>query len=206
VFDRKVRANRPVGTGDLRRVLVRTMIFIACLIALAAAVGLPFGLHEFGGLDWSRLSDIGQSYGILAALLAAPSLGLVAFSVLMQTRQARAMQEHNARLLHLELVRLVIDDPRLQMSRIKSRRETRRQQHANLWMMLWRTLYRVGSMNENELRLTVRQELFGQHTDKAFGCRFWERTREAYRASANSRRERRFHDIVDDEYTKAAQA
>jgi hypothetical protein len=169
------------------------------VVALVAVTLLPFALHRFGGVGWSKLSDVGQAYGALAAVLTALSLGALAISVLLQARDARTAQEHGARMLHFELVRMVINDPHLSIWHTASK-ETRRQQYSNLWVMLWKTLYRLGDMSENDLRFTVQRELFGGEADIGFGHRFWVRSREAYFTNTRGRRERRFYTIMEEEY------
>jgi hypothetical protein len=188
---------------DLRRLSGRVAITAGCMAALIAVTLLPLALHRFGRVGWSKLSDIGQAYGALAAVLTALSLGALAVSVLLQARDARTTQEHGARMLHFELVRMAINDRHLGMWRTATKRETRRQQYANLWVMLWKTLYRLGDMSDDDLRLTVQRELFGNEADVEFGHRFWERTREAYFTNIRGRRERRFYTIMEDEYRKS---
>jgi hypothetical protein len=192
----------PSPRRDLRRFGTRAAIAAGCLVALVLVTLFPLALRELGGMSWSRLSDIGQAYGALAAALTALTLGAVAVSVLLQARDARIAQEHGTRMLHLELVQMLIEDPRLGVGRLASKRETRRQRYVNLWLMLWKTMYRLGDMTENDLRLTLRRELFSNSPD-TFGQRFWQRSREAFRTNIKGRREQRFFAIVDDEYQRS---
>jgi hypothetical protein len=80
--------------------------------------------------------------------------------------------------------------------------ETRRQRYFNLWLMLWKTMYRLGDMTEEDLRLTLRRDLFPAGPD-AFGQRLWQRSRDAYLTNVRGRRAQRFFEIVDDEYRKS---
>ena len=195
----------PPARRDFRRFGTRAAITTGCFAALVLVTLFPLALRRLGGMSWSRLSDIGQAYGALAAALTALTLGAVAVSVLLQARDARTAQEHGTRMLHLELVQMVIDDPRLGIWELASRRETRRQRYVNLWLMLWKTMYRLGDMSENDLRLTLRRELFTDSPD-AFGQRFWQRSREAYLTNIRGRREQRFFDIAEDEYRRSVEA
>src|SRR2546430_9173902 len=84
----------------------------AVVIALAAVALSPFllGALDRFGVDWTRLSEIGQTYGAVSAVLSALALGAVAISVAIQARQARADQIQAVRGFHLDLVRLQLDD------------------------------------------------------------------------------------------------
>lgn len=194
---------RATWTG-LRSLSVRSAIAAVCLIALTATSLLPPALHAIAGMSWSRLSEIGQAYGTLAAALTALTLGMLAVSIFLQARDARIAQEHGTRTLHLELVQMAIDDPRLGLWSLSSKTETRRQRYFNLWLMLWKTMYRLGDMTEGDLRLTLRRDLFPARSD-AFGQRMWQRSREAYLTNVRGRREQRFFDIVDDEYRRSVE-
>lgn len=179
----------------------RTAIVVGCAVAVTGFMIFPLILHQLGGTSWSRLGDIGQAYGTLAAILTGLSLVAVAVSVSLQARDARTNHEHGARMLHLELVRMALNDPDLfrppgEPWHSLPDTEIRRQLFTNLWVMLWRTFYRLNYMSESALRIAVSEQLFGDH----FGRRFWERSRGQQIAGARGRRERKFYRIIDDEY------
>src|SRR3954452_12211850 len=97
----------------IRRLSVGVTIGAIGAVFLMGTAVVPLALHIFADISWSELSDVGQAYGGLAAILATLSLGAVAISVFLQARETRTAQEHGARLLHLELVRMSLDDPTL---------------------------------------------------------------------------------------------
>jgi hypothetical protein len=63
------------------------------------------------GLDWNRLSDIGQAFGGVSAVLSALAFCAIAASLLLQWRQLRMTTVIAARERHFDLVRLAVDDP-----------------------------------------------------------------------------------------------
>lgn len=187
----------------LRRLSIGVAIGTIGVALLIATATIPLVLHTFADISWSELSDIGQAYGGFAATLATLSLSALAISVFLQARDTRTAQEHGARLLHLELVRMSLEDPTLlgkfgRWSRELPEDEIRYHVNQNLWLMLWRTLHRLGYIGERELRLTLASELF----DNTLGRRFWMRSREIQLASIQNHRDRRFYDIVEDEFQK----
>src|SRR2546430_12427958 len=90
----------------------RLLLGAAVAVTVAAVVLSPFLLGALGGfgVNWTRLSEIGQTYGAVSAVLSALALGAVAMSVSIQARQARAEQIQAVRGFHLDLVRLQLDD------------------------------------------------------------------------------------------------
>ena len=66
-----------------------------------------------GGVDWAKLSNIGQTYGAASAVLSALAVGGVAISLFLQANQGRANQVQMVREYQRELVRMLLDDPDL---------------------------------------------------------------------------------------------
>ena len=67
---------------------------IACiiLISLTLVTLSPFALRVIiflPGINWVKLSNVGQTYGAVSALVAALALAGVAISIAMQAREAR---------------------------------------------------------------------------------------------------------------------
>src|SRR2546421_11244030 len=74
----------------------RLPLVAAVAVAVAAVVLSPFLLGALGGfgVNWTRLSEIGQTYGAGSAVLSALALGAGAMSVTIQARQGRAGPIH----------------------------------------------------------------------------------------------------------------
>ncbi len=74
---------RPAGIGLL-------VVFIASLLTL----GSPFALDAISAIriDWARASDVGQSYGLLSAILSGAALIGIVVSLSWQRKQTSIAQ------------------------------------------------------------------------------------------------------------------
>jgi uncharacterized membrane protein len=75
-------------------------LFVTILLLVIITVGLvvasPMALRAFDHgrqVDWSRLSDIGQTYGAVSAIVAAVALLGVTVSLVIQGREAKAARQ-----------------------------------------------------------------------------------------------------------------
>ncbi len=62
-------------------------------------------------MNWTRLSDVGQTYGAISAIVSAVALGGVAAALFFQARQAKAERIQAVRGFHRELIQMTIDEP-----------------------------------------------------------------------------------------------
>ena len=107
------RTSAPTRRGlvNMREGRPRNIIISFLVIALTAFVlGLillsPLLLRQIatlGGVDWTKLSDIGQTYGAASAILSALAVGGVAISLFLQANQGRANQVQMIREYQREL-------------------------------------------------------------------------------------------------------
>jgi hypothetical protein len=191
-----------------RQIAILTSLFAAGIVGLSLVLLSPLGLRQLStihGLNWARLSEVGQAYGATAAILSALALIGVTAALFVQARDARTSQEHTARSFHLELTRLAMENSDLRpVTGLKDSdpSEDRRRMYANLWLTYWRSMYRLGSLNEKELRQGLSDETFSCIA----GRQLWKAARLDYLDSATDRRTREFCRIVDDEYRKAIQS
>src|SRR4051794_23078917 len=90
-------------------------------------------------LDRGRLSDVGQAYGGVSAVLSALAFCAIAASLLLQFQQTRSASIAAARERHFELVRLAIDDPDLLFLAERRRLgdDARLVARSNLWVAHW---------------------------------------------------------------------
>lgn len=115
-------------------------------------------------LNWALLSNIGQSYGAISAVLSGLALCGIAISVTMQWRQSQLSQEAAARDRHLELVKIVLENPELGGKRRERYRDDAQFRVAmmnNLWVTSWETLWRIGDLGDQSLRSACR-EMFSE--------------------------------------------
>jgi len=173
---------------------------------LSLVVLSPFGLSalaKVGERDWQRLSEIGQTYGAVSALLAALALGGVAVSINQQRQAAQVDREHVFRAVNLELTRMMLEHPDLMGSYAstigaRSVSEQRLNLYCNQQVLALEMGFEIGALNEPYLVETAR-ELFGSPTSRDW----WARVRDAKRATAMSGRQHRVLDILDDEWARA---
>jgi hypothetical protein len=191
-------------------------ISMAVLTATAGVLGLvllsPLLMRQLGtlwGLDWARLSNIGQTYGAASAILSALALGAVAVSLLVQARQTKVQQIQAVRGFHLELLRMTLDDPTVYMpcwgwnsDMPEVARE--RQQIFTIMMMNYEAMgYAVGVISELSLRGVFLADMFQSEV----GRQYWNHARSVWTLElSESRQGRRFVQIVEDEYNRAVAA
>ncbi len=191
----------------------KAMISMAVLAATAGVLGLvllsPLLMRQLGtlwGLDWARLSNIGQTYGAASAILSALALGAVAVSLLVQARQTKVQQIQAVRGFHLELLRMTLDDPAVYIPcwgwNLDMPEEAReRQQIFMIMMMNYEAMgYAIGVVSESSLRGSFLADMFQSEV----GRQYWNHARSAWTLDlSESRRGRRFVQIVEDEYNRA---
>src|SRR5262249_35576449 len=114
--------SNPTATDDSftwrRPIFRRAVIYLAVLFAVIGVLSLillsPFLLRQLGqikGIDWTKLSNIGQTYGAAAAILSTIALVGVTLSLLIQTQQARTERIRITRERHMELLHIILDTP-----------------------------------------------------------------------------------------------
>lgn len=180
-------------------------IFVAA-IALGAVFLSPFALtwiSEDHRIDWSRLSDVGQTYGVTSAILAALALGGVVASLVLQHRESKSAREQALRGLHTDLLKMSLDDQTLLecwglIGESTDMTWHRQHIYLNLIVSHWQMMWEMGVISEKHLRITA-QGVFGG----PLGLRFWSEARDMRLVAEKGRRARTFHAIVDHEYTLA---
>lgn len=200
------RSLRRVLMGPTRRhVAVATLLLLVIVLAsgLIAASPLALGLLDRQSRDWERLSWIGQTYGAASALLAVLALIGVAVSLFMQAREAKASREQALRAIHTELLQMAMDDEvyrRCWGPFFASDDPTGQREHmyVNLIISNWQMQYELRVFSEPHLRSAAHILFSGE-----VGERFWSDVRELRAGTASTRRERRFHEILDEEYQHA---
>lgn len=183
--------------------ILRTVLVGAAALALAAVLLSPFalGLLNVRGVDWDRLSAIGQTYGAASALLSGLALGGVALSVLLQVTANRRDRIQLARGLHLELTRMALDDPTLLecWGGAPVEEDERQLVYINLIVSYWQARWDTGASGEAEIRRFA-ADLFKAE----IGRRFWRRHgANRIAGQAGSRRRRRPLHLMDQEYRRA---
>lgn len=188
-------------------------IFIA--VILAGIVGLvilsPFALAGIAHFrnDWLQLSNIGQTYGAISAILSALALGGILASLLYQSRDSRVAHEHLTRTFQFELIKLELEDPSLMAATgapwntdIPSESDALRKfLYVQMWVSYFAGAYATGETSASTVRQWAAHELYRG----AAGRSYWAAV--GSRQIVNSKgRYRDFFRLLDDEYRKAVSA
>lgn len=203
-MDQRRPITRLVGTLSRRFVLI-TLLFASIVFVSGLVVFSPFFLDVLKSRrdDWVELSNIGQTYGVASALLSVFALIGVSFSLILQARETKAAREQSLRALHSDLMKMAMDDPVYRAcwgAFFSSEEEDAQKAHMytnmifNHWLLMWE----LRAITETHLREISRTVLEGP-----IGRKFWRDVRELRISSAGTRRERRFNQIIDEEYRKA---
>jgi Family of unknown function (DUF6082) len=101
-----------------RRVVYRVFRNTSIAILVVGGVGLivvsPAGLNLLSavkGVNWLKLSSIGQTYGAVSALISGIALAGVVISLILQSHELNLAREQAFRTYHFDLIRFAIDNP-----------------------------------------------------------------------------------------------
>ncbi|MEU1782047.1 DUF6082 family protein [Streptomyces abikoensis] len=201
--------NDPLGQGHGRKVsrsqipLIFTAASVGLLSLVAAA---PFILDAAApnyGEKWSNLSNIGQTYASVSAILSALAVVGVAYSLILQAKQARLEQFQAMRTFQRDLLLMAMEDASLRpcWGPMHGLQGDAWRQHtysrlimAYLWMGA-----ETGGIPMTSIRANA-QEIFKSDV----GRHYWERTRARWELDACSARERRFVKIFKEEFERSA--
>ena len=156
------------------RLLRLSLILFALVAVLALVVLSPIGMQWVAGgqTDWSQLSNIGQAYGGISAILSTLAILGVAVSLILQNRQVRAEQLLTLRNRQLEIIKLSMEMPHLVL------RDPQRDDatvildsHSNLWMQQWHLMWDLNLIDDAELR-SLTTDLFLDERRQAWWDRF----------------------------------
>lgn len=191
---------------SLRTVSIIALIVGGILLILISPMGLRL-ISTTKGVNWARLSSIGQTYGAISAVISGVALAGIAVSLFLQARELDLTREQMFRTYHLDLVRFSIENPPFIASWGyvppvgSSLDDVRRVGYTNMIVSFWSTSYVTRRLDESELRLNFAQMFKGE-----VGRHYWESSRDEWRESASDRRRRKFFRIADAEYCQAIEA
>ncbi|WP_345555547.1 DUF6082 family protein [Streptomonospora halophila] len=193
--------------GNTRPLTVATVLLLV-VVALVLVGFSPLGLRAFGGADgeWERLSLIGQTYGAVSALISVLALVGVAVTLVFQARETRHSVEESRRQAMGELLQMAMDDPDLDecwgpVPADEDPKARKQQLYTNMIVTQWGTAFRAGAMPERRLRANAAEMFRGP-----VGRAYWAAARESRLRTTGRRLDRRFNEILDEEYQKAGPA
>ncbi|WP_344907461.1 DUF6082 family protein [Actinomadura meridiana] len=166
----------------------------------------PWALRAFDGSTerWERLSFIGQTYGAASALVAAVALVGIVATLILQARETKISREEARRIAIAELLKMAMDDPDLDeawgpVPAGESRKARRQLMYINMIISEWQMSFETKALPETRLR-AISREMFSAHPGRAF----WREARQVRMSTSETRRARRFHQILDEEYHRAS--
>jgi Family of unknown function (DUF6082) len=180
------------------------LIVCATLLSLILVTLSPFALREIvslPGMDWARLSNVGQTYGAISALTAALALAGVAISIGMQAREARYDRWEAGHARHFEIMRIAMEDPLYRqvfafpkvsgdMAALFG--------YINLVLRFWATLWEFGGLTEYQLR----NDLSSLLTTEA-GRTYWRANGKYLLQYSDTKREIEFYQTANKVYEQS---
>jgi hypothetical protein len=150
--------------------------------------------------DWKTLSDAGQAYGGISAIVAGLGFCGIAASLALQARQTRLAQAISARERHFELVKLGLEFPELSYQIREDPPEIyKKKVLINLWVSHWLLLWDIGEADEASLRFAF-NDLFRDSI-----ARLWWKDWGSKWAARDTRQHRQFSRIAWACHTEASE-
>lgn len=183
-------------------------LIVAAITFLAFVALSPLALRalvDAFGLNWNLLSNAGQTYGAVSALVTALALGGVAISLLYQAKDVSAARSQAIRTFQFELLRMELADADLMQASgapwgfaIRDDHEILRQYiFANMWLSFWEDQFLLREMSPMIVRLSLRELFTGKPARE-----YWKQVR-GNRLFSSEGRTLRYLRIVDEEYRNA---
>ena len=191
--------------------IAKTLYRILRALLAACGVGLilisPLALEKIAGLkkvNWVQLSNIGQTYGAVSALISGVALAVVGISLILQSRSLAMSRMQITRTFHLDLMKFSIENPWLIPAwgyRAPSDAEledTQRAGFVNMVAQYWITSYQIGTISNVEIR-----EVFSQLFKGEVGRKWWIEERNIWPKITGNRKTRYVYEVISDEFNKA---
>jgi hypothetical protein len=200
-----MRRKRSTGEKSRLRRLMTVLSAVVGLVALVVASPLLLAWAASWPIAWHQLSEVGQAYGTISAVLSALAFSGVAVSVFMQREQYRVSEQQAVRQRQFELLKFSMENPRYMDvwgahppgSRPDPQHEPELRAFANLILSHWYMLWRIGNVSELELRAVTRNFFRG-----AIGHEFWSRSGSSWILGPDPLA-RRFLQVLNEEYANA---
>jgi hypothetical protein len=196
-----VISSRRAGKPQKSRSWGRATIAVVLLVLLVVLAPFATARLRYLPLDWKRLSDIGQAYGALSAVLSAFALCGIAASLVMQRQQYRLSEAQTLRQRHYDLIKFTFEDPELKPCWGESSSESglteKEAAYCNLIIDHWYMMWRIGHLSQAELH-RIAASFFNGEAGRAYWAAFgnpW--------MSADDRISVKFLQIFDMEFNSA---
>jgi hypothetical protein len=152
---------------SLRTISIMALVVGGIFLILISPMGLRL-ISTAKGINWARLSSIGQTYGAISAVISGVALAGIAVSLFLQARELDLTREQMFRTYHLDLVRFSIENPSFISSwgyvptEGSSLDDVRRVGYTNMIVSFWSTSYVTRRLDESELQLNFAQMFKGE--------------------------------------------
>ncbi|TQN28822.1 hypothetical protein FHX37_4187 [Haloactinospora alba] len=179
-----------------------TVLILILIVLFAGASLASVALFTPVG-EWERLSFVGSTYGAVSALIATLALVGVVFTLVLQARETKRAVEETRRQATSDLLKMAMEDPDLDAcwGPVPEPNDpvTRKQRlYTNMIVGQWATAFETRTLPEQRLRAIANEMFHGEP-----GQAFWAESREAWLANPANDTERRFTEILDEEYRRA---
>jgi hypothetical protein len=191
----RTRRDRPIRIGIA---IASSLIALTLLVAISPVVLSWVGSRRS---NWVELSAIGQTYAAASAAISTLVLVAVAFSLILQARQAKQARVQTMRESHVTLIKMALDDPVYFQSwggpfRLQGV-DDRLVAYTNLVVSFWEAKWDLGEMTEIQCSMAGRNFFASE-----LGRSYWECYGPGRAISAAPGR-RRFYAIMNAEFARS---
>ncbi|MCO1653990.1 DUF6082 family protein [Pseudonocardia humida] len=187
-----------------RRWLIRVLIGLGGVVGVLLVSPLLLVIVDaILTVDWGRLTEIGQSYTGVSAILSAVALVGVTLSIRLQAKQTALMQQQTVRELQFDMLRMAAADPALAPvtgAALPEGDESHEAFKLHVFQsQFFRYLeygYLVGEYSDQNLENLLVRELFPVPSNRAW----WSRVRTYWIPANSTGKKRRFIDVVERAY------
>lgn len=171
-------------------------------VTLISLSPLALGIFQGATAQWERLSFIGQTYGAASAIISVLALVGVVLTLGYQARETKRAREETRRQAIADLLKMAMEDPDLDecwgpVPAPDDQKSRKQQLYTNMIIAAWEMSYETGATPEQRVRYNANEMFRGE-----VGRTFWRNSRESRLSTSANRRERRFHQVLDEEYQR----
>jgi hypothetical protein len=195
----------PRRAGHRNGALTTVLLLLIAVVGVALIGISPIALGIFHGATgkWERLSFIGQTYGAASAIISVLALVGIVLTLSYQAREAKLAREETRRQAISDLLKMAMDDPDLDecwgpVPPPEDPKTRKQLLYTNMIISEWSLSFETRALPDERLRAIANEMFQGQ-----VGRNYWQSARHARLSTSATRRERRFHEILDEEYQRA---
>lgn len=190
--------------GRSKFTTILSIIVIVVFVILSPLLLIP--LSTIYGTSWAGVSDIGQAYGAISAIISTFALVGVSISLILQNREHRLNSMWSHRTYQLELAKLAMENPQ-DLLPVWFGRDINEQAAGEYRTRAFITLVfkfaEMGYLSKEFPEENIQQE-FGSHFNYELVRDWWQKSRAIWLGSSQaSENHRRFIEMLDAAYSDA---